>query len=125
MSKTKKTIDALYCDLDFLCQGDALMQRAFDAALKSEREHRRFGARFTNGAARYRESATTAAKYFVMKWFCEPRCAASAKAAIELRADVLAASALRESLRGQRRRATAFVRKFNACALDYVADIAG
>lgn len=65
---TKRIIDRAWWDLVFVCQSHFShdLQDALDTELKDERAHRRMGARFTNGAAKYRLSAEYAAKLFIL-----------------------------------------------------------
>lgn len=95
-AKTKALIDAAYLVLDRACdatgsEAQSLIRKAYNAALESERSHRRFGA----GLGSYRASAETAARFFVVKWFCDPGKVTNAREAAALRLDCLYASALR------------------------------
>lgn len=98
----KAIIDLAYSELEHACdpsrEATKLLRAAYAAAEQGERAHRRFGASFTNGKASYRASVTTAARYFVCKWFCDPAKVTSAREACAMRADCLHASALRELL---------------------------
>ncbi len=48
-----------------------VLARLVDVALRQEREHRAFGARFTRGAARYKLPAKLAAEYFAVRAVAE------------------------------------------------------
>jgi hypothetical protein len=74
---------------------DKLLRGAYQAALEGERAHRKMG-RALGG---YQQSAETAARYFVAKWFAEPSGqVSSARDACAMRLDCLYAMALRECL---------------------------
>lgn len=76
-------------------ESDKLLRGAYQAALDGERAHRKMG----RGTGGYQQSAGTAARYFVAKWFGEPsRQVTSARAACAMRLDCLYAMALRECL---------------------------
>lgn len=74
---------------------DKLLRGAYQAALEGERAHRKMG----RGLGGYQQSAETAARYFVAKWFAEQRGQVkSARDACAMRLDCLYAMALRECL---------------------------
>jgi hypothetical protein len=97
MTKTqvKRTIDTAFVALQRACESsseaDRLLTRALDAARTGERKHRTMG----RGLDGYSQSIETAARYFVIKWFCEPGDVTDALQATRLREDCLCASALR------------------------------
>ena|SRR5690349_14025180 len=127
-AQTKAAIDAAFRALDRACdakggEAQTLICKAYDAALESERRHRRFGAGFGG----YRVSAETAARYFVVKWFVDPGKVSNAREAAALRPDCLYASALRGVLNdgGRGVETLALVAALEpAAALDYSTDIA-
>ena len=72
---------------------DKLLRNAYDAALEGERARRKMG----RGLGGYQQSAETAARYFVAKWFSEQRGkVTNAREACSMRLDCLYAMALRE-----------------------------
>ena len=76
-------------------EASQLLRRAYTAALAGERQHRR------GVGGRYSMSTTTAAKYFVCKWFTEPARVTNAREACSMRGDCLHATALRELLNSE------------------------
>lgn len=100
-----------------------LLSNAFDAALDSERRHRRMGRGFGN---RHKQSAETAARYFVIKWFRDPASITNAREATLVRLDCLYASALRiELLERMGKTFTHLNAKLDSVAsVDYVEHIA-
>ena len=74
MSAVQKRIQACFGDCYRLaesCGAGEWLKQALDAAREGERGHRRMGARFTNGAARYRLPVSDAARYFACKFFLD------------------------------------------------------
>jgi hypothetical protein len=101
--KTRATIATAFAALERAADenglnANAFFRKAYDAALDGERGHRRMGAGLSR---RYQQSAVTAARYFVVKWFLEPAKIASALDAASVRLDCLYASALRAELIGR------------------------
>ncbi len=127
-SKTKATIDTACAALERAAQehgidANNLFDKAYDAALESEKKHRRFGA---FAPTRYRESAVTAARYFVCKWFVDPGKVTNAKEAALLRLDCLYASALRLELEKLWMPGSPFRNALEPIfAIDYCNDIVG
>lgn len=123
-AQTKAAIDAAYRALERACgssdEGSRLLHKAFNAALESERAHRRFGAGFGG----YRVSAETAARYFTVKWVVDPGKVTNAREAAALRLDCLYSSALREVLIADGYGRNLFEALSEAAILDYSRDIA-
>lgn len=94
-AETRALIDAAYYAIaraaETSTEGDKLLRAAYSAALACEKEHRK-----SMGGA-FRLPLETTARYFVVKWYGEPRgqvkCARDATA---MRPDCLYAMALRE-----------------------------
>lgn len=94
-AEMRSLIDAAYYAIaraaESSTEGDKLLRAAFDAALSGEKQHRK-----SMGGA-FRLPLETTARYFVVKWYGEPRgqvkCARDATA---MRRDCLYAMALRE-----------------------------
>lgn len=64
----KKTISKLYGKLHRLTESSDDFNRLTDICTKEEREHRKFGARFTDGAARYNAPVGIIGEYFAVKY---------------------------------------------------------
>lgn len=99
---TRSTIHAAFAALERAADENgleacSLFRKAFDAARDGERAHRRMG----RGLGGYRQSADTAARYFVVKWFLDPAKITDARSAAAVRLDCLYASALRAELIGR------------------------
>lgn len=127
MSRRKETIEAAFYALERAADENGLdacglFRKAYDAALDGEKAHRRMCA----GLGGYRESAITAARYFVCKWFLDPAKITDARSAAAVRLDCLYASALRAELIG--RMGADFTdlraRLEPIAAIDYTKDIA-
>ncbi len=102
-------------------EADKLLDRALSSALDSERRHRRMAP----SGSRWLQSAETAARFFVVKWFAEPRGKVKcARDACSLREDCLYAMALAEVVRAEGLKVDSLAVK-RAAALDYVSDFVG
>ncbi len=126
-TKTRETIALAFAALeraaDESTEASRLLSNAFDAALDGERRHRRMGRGFGN---RHKQSAETAARYFVVKWFLDPAKITNAREAAAVRLDCLYASALRGELADRMGKELASLRaKLEpVAAIDYVDHIA-
>lgn len=124
--KIRTTIAAAYAALerasDESTEASSLLRRAADAAIEGEKTHRRHGP-----SSRYRQSAETAARYFVCKWFLDPGKIKSARDAAAVRLDCLYASALRAVLLDSMGRDFIALQKAldPVVAVDYCRDIVG
>lgn len=105
MTKTaiKRAVDEAYRKIEYAAGTDRtaseLLRNAFDAALSTEKQHEK--GMFRPGRLSYPFSATTYARYFVVKWFA--RHVAKRTTWLEVtkvRPDVMYAQALRECLDG-------------------------
>lgn len=96
-------------------EGDKLLRAAFDAAVSGERQHRK------SMGDKYRLPVETTARYFVVKWFAEPRGSVTcARDATAMRPDCLYAMALRELLDSEGKQ----IDTCGVAGIDYSADIA-
>ncbi len=127
-SKVRDTIATAFAALerasDEGIDAAQMFRKAYDAALTGERQHRRAGSGLGN---RYKQSAETAARYFVVKWFVEPAKIASAREAGLVRLDCLYASALRGELNDRmgRELAALLPKLAPVVAIDYLTDLVG
>jgi hypothetical protein len=123
VSRARDVVTAAYAALerasDETSEASGLLRKAYDAALAGEKAHRRMGA----GLGGHRESADTAARYFVVKWFLDPANITDARSACAVRPDCLFASALRAVLEGH----AGFLAVHETCSpvasIDYTKDI--
>lgn len=96
--------------------------QAFEAELAAERDHRRMGARFTNGQASYRHSCADAARLFVCKWVIEGmKRPADWAETCTVRDGARLGYAVHDKIRSSRRRPV----HYPAFDYDYVTDIVG
>ncbi len=101
--KVKQRIQEAYAACYKLCESDrdavAWLERSLDAARRGEAQHRKAGARFADGLARYKLPIADAARFFVVKWFLEtPLGTGTAADFCGMREDCLFASGARDRI---------------------------
>lgn len=128
-TEIKVLLAATYNALARVCEPSheaaRLLDRAFSAAQAGEKRHRRGLAGLVPRS--YVQGVTTAAHYFVLKWFREPLPAIdSALKATQVREDCLYAMALRQLLEADQRLTPELLARVEACAVvDYLEHIVG
>lgn len=117
-TKTQKRIQEAYAACYRLCESDRdasqWLERSLDSARREEVGHRKMGARFTRGAARYKLPIADAARFFAVKWFLDiqdpPRSFADA---CGWREDALYAFAARDRVRDSSAKAETWLRLYS------------
>jgi hypothetical protein len=118
----RRIIRSEYAQLVRACESsseaDRLLDRAYDAALSGERRHRR-----GTGRPRARLSCDDTARWFILKWVCEPRAERTGNAwrFASLREDAFLGYALRDWLDEQGR--YPFSEQAESTELEYVGGI--
>lgn len=96
-AEVKKIIDQAYGKLARLVESrseaDRLLLQALEAARATEKQHRK--SPWGTDREGWKQSVETAARYFVVKWYLDPRKIRDALEATQTRLDCLYASALR------------------------------
>ncbi len=118
MTKIQKRIQEAYAACYRLCQSDhnasQWLTRSLEEARKGEVGHRKMGARFTRGAARYKLPVADAARFFAVKWFLDTQGPPNSYAeACSWREDALYAFAARDMVRSNPAKAETWLRLYS------------
>lgn len=122
----RKQLGLLFGQLECVCSGSMHWHPLLEQIEANEKSHRRMGARFTRGAAKYKESVWTAVQFFACKCILEPlKAPGSWSEAAAVRTDYMLGQTIREmaeSRPGQELRQLEAT--WELLALEYSEDIA-